>query len=91
MPAQNTDSLNAGPYVIDGMRCLSRREAAAMLSISERTLYERTAPRGPIQPVRCGRRVLYNVVELERYIMAGGGTAPQSNVGTSPKKTEADQ
>ena len=74
MPVQNYV-----PSHVDGVRCLSRREAAVMLSISERTLYERTAPRGPIKPVRCGRRVLYSIVELERYIMTGGSAAPNNS------------
>ena len=77
------------PSPSDGVRCLSRRDAAAMLSVSERTLYERTAPRGPIKPVKMGRRVLYSVAELERYIVAGGGTAPSG--GTPPEQKGADQ
>ena len=56
--------------------CLSRAEAARRLGISMRTLQLRTDPRGPIKPLRWGRRVLYPVSELNRYIaqqLAGDG------------------
>ena len=66
------------PSSVYGIRCLSRREAAAFLSVSERTLYERTAPRGPLKSAKVGRRVVYSVVELTRYVAEGGGTAPPS-------------
>ena len=49
--------------------CLSRADAAEQLRISSRTLYERTAPRGPICSVRFGRRVLYPISEIDRYIV----------------------
>ena len=52
----------------DNIKCLSRADAADLLGISSRTLYERTAPRGPIAAVRFGRRVLYPVHEIDRYI-----------------------
>ncbi|KAA1258622.1 Helix-turn-helix domain protein [Rubripirellula obstinata] len=52
----------------DNVKCLSRDDAAKQLGISSRTLYERTAPRGPIFAVRFGRRVLYPVAEIDRYI-----------------------
>ena len=52
----------------DNTICLSRADAATRLGISSRTLYKRTAPRGPIRAVRFGRRVLYPVAEIERYI-----------------------
>ena len=52
----------------DNIKCLSRTDAAKELGISSRTLYKRTAPRGPIRAVRFGRRVLYPVAEIERYI-----------------------
>lgn len=57
------------------------RDAARMLSVSERTLYSMTAPRGPIAPVRIGRadsgnpRVLYSVERLREWI------ADQTNGG----------
>ncbi|TWT69720.1 helix-turn-helix domain-containing protein [Crateriforma conspicua] len=52
----------------DNLICLSRDDASKRLGISSRTLYERTAPRGPIFAVRFGRRVLYPVAEIDRYI-----------------------
>ncbi|MEM9367539.1 MAG: helix-turn-helix domain-containing protein, partial [Planctomycetota bacterium] len=52
----------------DNLICLSRDDAAQRLGISSRTLYQRTAPRGPIRAVRFGRRVLYPVHEIDRYI-----------------------
>jgi hypothetical protein len=47
---------------------LPGREAARVLSISERLLWSLTAPRGPIACVRLGRRVLYPVASLEAFI-----------------------
>jgi hypothetical protein len=49
---------------------LTSREAAAALSISERTLWSLSAPRGPIPVVRPqGRRaVRYSVASLQAYI-----------------------
>lgn len=50
------------------------RDAARMLSVSERTLFTMTAPRGPIVPVRIGKadsgnpRVLYSVERLRDWI-----------------------
>ena len=92
MPAQKSgSSFDPLPSSLDGVRCLSRREAAAFLSVSERTLYERTAPRGPIQSAKVGRRVVYSIVELTRYVAAGGGTAPPSSDATAPVEKGADQ
>lgn len=56
------------------IRCYTRQDAAKLLSISVRTLYERTQPRGPIAPVLVGRRIVYSAAELQRYIASGGGT-----------------
>jgi hypothetical protein len=50
------------------------RDAARMLSVSERTLFAMTAPRGPIGAVKIGRaesknpRVLYSVEMLKAWI-----------------------
>ena len=57
--------------------CISRIEAAKRLGISTRTLDRRTAPNGPIKPFRLGRRVLFPVSELDRYI-AGHAAADQN-------------
>lgn len=47
------------------------RDAARMLSISERALWSLTAPRGPIPCVRLGRSVRYSVAALQRYLETG--------------------
>ncbi|MCX7428902.1 MAG: helix-turn-helix domain-containing protein [Planctomycetia bacterium] len=56
---------------------LDVREASAALSISPRTLWSLTSPRGPIPAVRLPGRVLYSRAALERWIaeaeQAGGG------------------
>jgi excisionase family DNA binding protein len=54
-------------------RLLRPREAAAVLSVSERTLWSLTWPRGPIRPVRVGRAVRYSVADLQRWIDAQQG------------------
>lgn len=61
MSKQSVDSLALRP-----------REAAKALSISERTLWGLTAPRGPIPCLRIGRgqrkNVLYPVAELQAWM-----------------------
>lgn len=44
------------------------RDAARMLSISERALWSLTSPRGPVPAVRLGRRVLYSVDSLREFL-----------------------
>ena len=46
---------------------LTRREAAAMLSVSEPTL-DRLTERGLLRPSRATRRPLYSIAELERFL-----------------------
>lgn len=65
----------------DNTICLSRADAATRLGISSRTLYKRTAPRGPIRAVRFGRRVLYPVAEIERYIADAMASQDESQNG----------
>jgi len=47
---------------------LPAREAARALSISERTLWSLSAPRGPIPVVRVGHRVMYDPADLRAWI-----------------------
>jgi len=47
---------------------LSVHEAAQSLSISERTLWSFTQPRGSIPSIKIGARTLYGVDALRRYI-----------------------
>lgn len=47
---------------------LSSREAARALSVSPRTLWSSTAPRGDLPSVKIGRCVRYHVADLERWI-----------------------
>lgn len=49
---------------------LRPREAAKALSISERTLWSLTSPRGPIQAVRVGTAVLYPIENLRAWLAA---------------------
>jgi len=46
------------------------RDAARMLSISERALWSLTSPRGPVPAVRLGRSVRYGVRALEEWLAA---------------------
>ena len=55
------------------------REAARLLSISERTLWGLTAPRGPIPAVRLGRSVRYDVAALRRWLADHQGCAVPGN------------
>jgi hypothetical protein len=49
---------------------LTARAAAAIMSVSERTLWAMTYPRGPIPAVRLGRAVRYDVQALRAFIRA---------------------
>jgi hypothetical protein len=51
---------------------LRAREAAKALSISERTLWSLTSPRGPIQAKRVGSAVIYPIENLKAWL----GAAP---------------
>ncbi len=56
--------------VIPEKLLLSAREAAKALSISERTLWSFTQPRGSIPSVKIGSRILYSVDALRKMIEA---------------------
>ncbi len=47
---------------------LNSKDAAAYLSIGARTLWEMTAPRGPVPVVRLGTAVRYPVADLKALI-----------------------
>jgi hypothetical protein len=49
---------------------LPLKNAAAALSVSQRTLWAMTSPRGPIPAIRLGRAVRYDVRDLTAYIDA---------------------
>ncbi len=53
-----------GPQIL----LLNSRDAAKALSISERTLWGLTEPRGPIRCVRIGRAVRYDPHDLRQFI-----------------------
>ena len=57
---------------------LTPPEAAEVLSVSEKTLWSHTHPRGEIRATRLGRCVRYSVAELERWI-SEREQQPQSN------------
>ena len=44
------------------------REAAHYIGIGERTFWDLIAPRGPIEPTRIGRRVLFLRGDLDRFL-----------------------
>jgi hypothetical protein len=44
------------------------RGASRVLAVCPKTLWNNTSPRGTIPSVRIGKRVLYSVVELQRWI-----------------------
>lgn len=57
-------------------KLLTLREAAQMLGLSERTVWEASAPRGDLATVRIGRSVRYSQTDLADYIdrhRVGGG------------------
>jgi predicted DNA-binding transcriptional regulator AlpA len=56
---------------------LDARQAAAALSISPRTLWSLTSPRGPIPSIRLGTRVLYSTSALQKWIDTETSAAQQ--------------
>ncbi len=46
---------------------ISAREAAAALSICEKSLWNFTIPRGSIPSTRIGSRVLYSTISLRKW------------------------
>jgi excisionase family DNA binding protein len=61
-----------GDAAADRLLALYRlEEAAKVLSISPRTLWELTR-RGAVECVRCGRSVRYSRAALEAFISRGG-------------------
>jgi len=47
---------------------LTTIQASRALSVSQRTLWSLTFPRGPIRPKKVGRLNLYPVAELQRFL-----------------------
>ena len=54
--------------LFNGKLLLSAREAAAALSICEKSLWNFTQPRGPIPSVKIGSRVLFSPSDLQNWI-----------------------
>jgi hypothetical protein len=50
------------------VQLLDAQQAAAALNISERTLWDLEAPRGPIPLVRIGRRKMFDVRDLQAFV-----------------------
>ena len=63
---------------------VSRREAAAMLGISERLLWTWTNA-SKIPHVRIGTRVLYPVEQLRRWLDARSGTESDSKLAIASR------
>jgi len=66
---------NAGQRIL-----LTAREAAEALSISSRSLWQMTAPRGPIPVIRIGSSVRYAIEDLAEAVAALRITNDKSNV-----------
>ena len=68
---------------------IAARDAARMLSVSERTLWSVTTPRGPLKAVRIGGRVLYRQSALTDYV-AGLEANPPEPMKRPRAKASAD-
>jgi predicted DNA-binding transcriptional regulator AlpA len=57
---------------MEGKRLLSVEETAVYLSLSPRTIYNGIAPKSkipfPIKPKRWGKRVLFDIKDIDRYV-----------------------
>jgi excisionase family DNA binding protein len=60
---------------------LTPKEAAAALSVSTRTLWAMTWPRGVIRPVRLGRSVRYSLESLKALIGSQQDSGPLADEG----------
>ena len=58
----NGDHAQPEPLAVDS------QQAAKLLSVSARTLWALTSPRGPIPALRLGRRVVYPLESLRAWI-----------------------
>jgi hypothetical protein len=54
---------------------LDSLQASRALSVSQRTLWSLTHPRGPIRVKKCGRLNLYPLQELQRFLADEGDAA----------------
>jgi hypothetical protein len=83
--------MSSNPLDLD-LLLIPSRDAARMLSVSERTLFAMTAPRGPIVAVRIGRtesknpRVLYSVETLKAWIASQTGSTVEATDTTSDSR-----
>lgn len=66
---QDIRIVDAPPLALDTI------QASRALSVSQRTLWSLTFPRGPIRVKKVGSRVLYPVKELERFLSEEGDVA----------------
>ena len=66
---------NPAPIGVDVL-LIPARDAARMLSVSERTLWGITAPRGSLPCVRIGARCLYSPDALRAWIVAQEANPP---------------
>ena len=61
--------MSANNTAMSAVLLLSPRNAAKALSVSERTLWNQTVPRGPIPSIRIGKRgVRYSLAALHAWI-----------------------
>jgi hypothetical protein len=70
---------------------LDARDSARALSISQKTLWSQTEPRGPIPCIRLGRRVLYSVDALRQFIASASSGSAGAEVaagGRTRKESE---
>lgn len=63
-----TEQPKPEPGLAQSRLIVTQREAAKLLSISQRTLWALTAPRGPIPPVRIGRLVRYSIEDIKAAV-----------------------
>jgi excisionase family DNA binding protein len=77
MQSENQRDQRAAERVAVAPLLVNRQEAAALLSISERKLWELTN-RGVTPCVRIGRAVRYRVADLEAWIADGCPDEPDS-------------
>ena len=62
----------AEPKPSQDQRLLSARKVAEILSVSERTVWAISAPRGPLRAVRIGRIVRYRIEDILDFRKKGG-------------------
>jgi len=67
--------MSSTPKILPQKLLLSTREVSQATGLCEKTVWSETEPRGTLRCVRIGRRVLYDIADVRRWIESKKGGA----------------